>query len=231
MVESIRIAYGQKENMSNIHIIYKKPLHPNEYGIPENIIAEVENFITHEESISVILESEKSDMWENVGFDGAKTLAYIDESIKEKLTHSMKSYLKQVYQIEPRLQTMYIQKWMPGSSGVVHNDRYNFDGSIGNIMYRYAANVFLHSNFGGGNVIFPDNNISIKPAPGSLYMFPGGKENEHGVEKIEYGVRYTIVSFWDDANTVYTDEELEAVNKSRMFWAEKVNNEKGNGKI
>jgi hypothetical protein len=231
MEEFIKTRFGQKENMSNIHVIYKAGLDKDTYGIEENKIVEINNFIDYESSLKIINDSEKSYNWESVGFHGAQVLLDIDEKIKNNLIYKISSYLKQIYGIEPKLETMYIQKWTAGAYGIVHNDRYNFDGSIGNITYRYAANTFLHSNFGGGEILFPDHSISIKPELGSAYMFSGGPENEHGISTISYGVRYTIVSFWDDANNDYSKEELDAVEKSRERWAKELGYDNRNGKI
>ena len=51
--------------------------------------------------------------------------------------------------------------------------------------------------------------LSFKPNAYSYYVFPGGYENIHGVSEITKGVRYTMVSFWDFAELVYSDETLE----------------------
>lgn len=62
--------------------------------------------------------------------------------------------------------------------------------------YPYAAILYLNDNYEGGELYFPDTNISFKPNAGSLYMFLG-QSNIHGVSSVNAGRRYTIVTFWE----------------------------------
>lgn len=177
----------------------------------------------------MVLFFEKQDSWSKVGFHKAETLdvsSIINGSeISEgwdKLIDTIKRSAEIVFGKSVINQTTYVQRWPEGSYGTKHNDTYNDDGTIGNISYKVASTIFLNNTFEGGRLEFPDHELSISPNYNSMYLFNGGPENEHQISMVESGVRYTIVSFWDFEDSVYTEEEINAVNKSREYWAKYV---------
>ena len=64
----------------------------------------------------------------------------------------------------------------------------HFDSSRPNDI---ATLVYLNDNYGGGEIYFPDYDISIKPEPGDLLCFPDQPRFVHGVNPISDGTRYT----------------------------------------
>jgi len=54
---------------------------------------------------------------------------------------------------------------------------------------------FLNNDFEGGDFIFPELKIRIRPEPGMMVCFPSNHHYSHGVEKITKGKRYSIVSW------------------------------------
>lgn len=64
--------------------------------------------------------------------------------------------------------------------------------------YDYTSLLYLADDFTGGNLVFGDSNITIRPSFGNLVMFacwPPGV-NRHGVEEVTSGVRVCGVTFW-----------------------------------
>jgi predicted 2-oxoglutarate/Fe(II)-dependent dioxygenase YbiX len=55
--------------------------------------------------------------------------------------------------------------------------------------------LFLNNDFEGGDFIFPELRIRIRPEPGMLVCFPSTHEYLHGVEPITHGNRYSIVNW------------------------------------
>lgn len=55
--------------------------------------------------------------------------------------------------------------------------------------------VYINENYSGGEIFYPQKNISIKPKAKSLVMHPGNKEYEHGVNEVFDAVRYSL-SWW-----------------------------------
>lgn len=69
-----------------------------------------------------------------------------------------------------------------------HGMHDHFDSSRPNDI---ATLVYLNNNYEGGEIYFPDYNISIKPEPGDLLCFPDQPRFVHGVKAITKGTRYT----------------------------------------
>jgi hypothetical protein len=95
---------------------------------------------------------------------------------------------------------MLLMSYPPGSEMLVHTD------VVGNIQKELEVQetawnghisilVYLNDDFSGGEIYFPDRDVIISPKPGMLILFPGTKNYEHGVKKVESGIRYTL-SIW-----------------------------------
>jgi hypothetical protein len=55
--------------------------------------------------------------------------------------------------------------------------------------------VYINDNYVGGEIFYPQKNITIKPKALSLVMHPGNKEYEHGVNEVKETTRYCL-SWW-----------------------------------
>jgi hypothetical protein len=54
-----------------------------------------------------------------------------------------------------------------------------------------ATLIYINSDYNGGDIYFPEYDISHKPEPGDLLMFPDNPDYIHGVRPISEGIRYT----------------------------------------
>lgn len=54
-----------------------------------------------------------------------------------------------------------------------------------------ATLVYLNNDYEGGEIYFPDYNLTFKPEPGDLLTFPDNPNYIHGVKPITKGIRYT----------------------------------------
>ena len=54
---------------------------------------------------------------------------------------------------------------------------------------------YLNDDFEGGDFIFPELKIRIRPEPGMMVCFPSNHHYMHGVEPVVSGNRYSIVSW------------------------------------
>lgn len=68
--------------------------------------------------------------------------------------------------------------------------------------------LYLNDDFEGGDFVFPDFRIRIKPEPGLLIAFPSTHHYLHGVEPVTKGTRYSIVS-WMRVKGFTTMEEID----------------------
>lgn len=64
----------------------------------------------------------------------------------------------------------------------------HFDSSRPNDI---ATLIYLNNNYSGGEIYFPEYDISYKPEPGDFLCFPDNPEYVHGVRPISNGIRYT----------------------------------------
>jgi predicted 2-oxoglutarate/Fe(II)-dependent dioxygenase YbiX len=66
--------------------------------------------------------------------------------------------------------------------------------------------LYLNDDYEGGDFIFPDLNIRVRPEPGMLVCFPSNHHYKHGVEPVTRGMRYSIVC-WATVKGVPTMEQ------------------------
>lgn len=52
---------------------------------------------------------------------------------------------------------------------------------------------YLNNDYEGGDFIFPDLKVRVRPEPGMLVCFPSNHHYKHGVEPVTRGQRYSIV--------------------------------------
>lgn len=133
-----------------------------------------------------------------------------------KLKLKIKSVSEEVLGRELSEISYHAQKWIEGAFAGFHSDNSDEHGNPTAFeRSKYAAFLYLNEDFDGGILNFKHHDISIKPELGMLAVFAGGHGNEHEVTTIKKGTRYTIGSFWDNADSVYTDEQ-------RKRWADEL---------
>lgn len=54
---------------------------------------------------------------------------------------------------------------------------------------------YLNDDFEGGDFIFPEHHIRVRPEPGMMVCFPSNHHYMHGVEPVTRGKRYSIVTW------------------------------------
>ena len=84
-----------------------------------------------------------------------------------------------------------IQRMYPGVELKSHTDQHT-DPSI-----RYAAILYINDDYKDGTLFFKNKkNLELRPKPGTLLIFPGNEEYEHGVKIVGEGpTRYVTVGF------------------------------------
>lgn len=84
-----------------------------------------------------------------------------------------------------------LQRMQKGVELKSHTDQHT-DPSI-----KYAAIIYINDDYSEGTLFFKNkNNSDIKPTAGSLLLFPGNEEYEHGVRPVGEGsIRYVLVGF------------------------------------
>jgi hypothetical protein len=83
-----------------------------------------------------------------------------------------------------------IQRMQPGVELKSHTDQHT-DPSI-----RYATIVYINDDYVDGELFFKNLDLSLRPKPKTLLIFPGNEEYEHGVKEVSKGpIRYVLVGF------------------------------------
>lgn len=90
---------------------------------------------------------------------------------------------KNRYRLE--LNQVPIKKWNQGQSMGPH-----FDGQDGDSTLAFSLVAYINDDYEGGEIHFPNQNITIKPKAGSLIMFPSQEPYVHEVMPITSGTRY-----------------------------------------
>lgn len=78
-----------------------------------------------------------------------------------------------------------IKAWNEGQSMGPH-----FDGQDGNQNLAFSLVAYINDDYEGGEISFPNHNVTIKPKAGSLIMFPSQEPYIHEVKPIISGTRY-----------------------------------------
>jgi len=68
---------------------------------------------------------------------------------------------------------------------------------------------YLNDDYEGGDFVFPDLKIRVRPEPGMLVCFPSNHHYRHGVEPVTKGQRYSIVC-WATAKGFQTMKQQNA---------------------
>lgn len=87
--------------------------------------------------------------------------------------------------------------WRTGDGQLPHADKQLNDGTPN--LYPendIASLMYLTDTYEGGELYFPDHNISLKPKAGSAAFFPGDVNYLHGVTQVTSGLRFTSPAFW-----------------------------------
>jgi hypothetical protein len=84
-----------------------------------------------------------------------------------------------------------LQRMQPGVQLKSHTDQHT-DPAI-----KYATILYINDDYKDGTLFFENKeNSDLKPAPGTLLVFPGNEEYEHGVRHVGEGpIRYVTVGF------------------------------------
>lgn len=118
-----------------------------------------------------------------------KNVEYHDENFREKL----RIRAQQIFDIVGGVQLngfLVIHRLYEGTELKSHYDQYS------DKLVEYAAVLYINDDYTGGELFFPKLGLQIIPEPGTLMIFPGTEEYEHGVHPVGPGpVRYNLPTF------------------------------------
>jgi hypothetical protein len=81
--------------------------------------------------------------------------------------------------------------------------------------------LYLNSEYEGGLLNFPKQNIQLKPEPGTFIFFEGNENLPHEVTRVLSGERHNIISFYcPESNIGYHQDRLSIKNEKQMVLEE-----------
>jgi len=117
----------------------------------------------------------------NPSSDTNKIFSIINEYGKKVYDLVLEKYNGEFVDYDPG--KTHIARFEPGSKMHEH-----FDSSRPNDI---ATLLYINDDYDGGEIYFPELDISIKPESGDLICFPDNPGFTHGVKEISGFVRYT----------------------------------------
>ena len=152
----------------------------------KNIVCEYENFITLEEQEYLLsIAKDPHTVWKNTDdyWNEKNTLDILP--IYKTLTDRAKDLFESYSNFDNFLN---LKRFKPGDSMGTHADE------IGNATIKYGIVLYINEDFNGGEIEYPDLELSIKPKARSLVIHPGNIN--HRVKKVLHGpTRYMMTTF------------------------------------
>jgi hypothetical protein len=121
-----------------------------------------------------------------------------------RLFQAIKEKAQRFFHVELDLCQSNYQLMLPGGSNPLHADSINLDGTP--IQpdgtpeeIEWSGLLYLNTygeDFTGGEITFPEFDLTIRPELGDLVLFRGDIPHRHGVSVVESGERKNIVFFW-----------------------------------
>ena len=143
-------------------------------------------------------------------------ISKIIEEIKELYDNIVHHVINPFYEFEIRDSELpQLLVYEPGGHYKPHYDAVsrwkNPDGSIiwkKSVERDLSTILFLNNDFDGGEFVFPDLRVRIKPEPGLLVAFPSSQFYLHTVEPVISGTRYAMVN-WMTVQGMPTKAEID----------------------
>lgn len=190
---------------------------------PENI-GVIENFLSQEELEELSSFAKNNTDWDksesryhedgamtyDSGFWESRVATYPTLSVNNQhiidtlnsIVKRLKPVIDDFFGVEARPTSPAIVKWTKGQYQEPHADKEMIDeNNIGRPndfpWYDLSTVIYLNDDYEGGDLFFPQYDLSFSPSAGSVYFFPGDKNYIHGVSEIISGERYTCPFFWN----------------------------------
>ena len=206
--------------------------------IDNNGLADMLAYIKHQPEVDLsVFDPEKSNLTGNTEFTIDKKvrdtqlveMGELFSPIVELYRNIVKNIINPFYNISIRdSEIPQILKYQVGGHYTPHVDGESmWKTPTGDVIWRKSTDrdlstvIFLNDDFDGGEFVFPEHRIRIKPEPGLLVCFPSTHQYIHGVEPVTNGVRYSMVN-WMTISGVpsMADEEAELMNKYNIHSSE-----------
>lgn len=103
------------------------------------------------------------------------------------------------YNVEKKLEpdVLALIRKFPAASEPSHSDSTGNSGEDNGTSHRaYSALLYLNDDFDGGELLFHNQNVLLKPEPNMAVFFPSTFEYVHSVQELRSGIRYNVTMFF-----------------------------------
>lgn len=102
--------------------------------------------------------------------------------------------------IEPVSELFNVVKFEKGYAMHLHVD-------VLSVSALHLASVYyINDDYSGGEINFPDHDLTIKPNANSLILFPGNENYWHETLKVKENTRYTSTKFFKFSGSTFSDK-------------------------
>jgi hypothetical protein len=193
------------------------------FGNSENMIVELENFMTEEEHDILFDFAKNNTSWDftitkknengtviydaNPWMDRVATLHTLQKTNQKvvdiiyEMFARLKNEVSDFFNIDCEATTPAIVRWNIGDRQEPHADKELHEGPDAGTpnafpWYDIASIFYINDDYEGGELYFPLQGIEFKPKKRAAYFFPGDMNYIHGVRPVLQGTRYTSPFFW-----------------------------------
>jgi hypothetical protein len=144
-------------------------------------------------------ESWKEQPWKSVTIESED----LPEEILEILNKASELVYKKItdfynVSVNPHRQSkLHVVKFVKGFCLFPHVDTLSSEGN------HIASVYYINDDYTGGEIDFPDHNLTIKPKANSLIIFPGNENYVHGVNKIIDNDRYSSAMWFQFTGSTF----------------------------
>lgn len=121
------------------------------------------------------------------------------------LIHAMEKTISNFYKKEYYPVQVFYSKMIIGGKNDLHLDNYtkekSKEGNFEIIERPFSKNdrsglLYLNEDYTGGDLIFPEQELVLRPKPGTFIFFEGDDSVPHEVTAVQSGERHNIISFY-----------------------------------
>lgn len=135
---------------------------------------------------------DKNNFWDGRTLSFSNSSLIFEHENCQAIVELIRTKIQAIYNAEyVYCDTIDFIKWPVGSSQSPHWDKIN-----GLDHREWGSVIYLNEDYEGGNTIYPELDIQIKPESGKIIIHPGDVDFMHGVSEVIGNDRFTIASFW-----------------------------------
>lgn len=132
------------------------------------------------------------------------------------LFRRVKQTFEEEFGCEVGLTQANYQNMTKGGKNDLHSDTTNLDGSPlqpdgSPEEMEFSGLLYLNNcdeDYEGGNVLFPKQDLDLRPKRGDMILFPGDVEHIHEVPEVRSGERKNLVFFYGRAENVGSEKSF-----------------------